>query len=181
MAMIGADDWDDRDELQLPGSVHGLVSDLVQGTAAERRMARQALVDIGAQAVPALSRELESPLASVRCEAAKALKDIGDTSAAPALVRALEDDDASVRRLAVRGLVGLGHAALIPLLEALEQSADSMRMREGTRRVLRTLLQEGEADEAAPVLAVLDDIEAPAEAPGVAYNVLQKLYGEMPA
>jgi hypothetical protein len=28
---------------------------------------------------------------------------------------------------------------------------------------------------------VLDDIEAPTEAPGVAYNVLQKLYNETPA
>ena len=179
--MIGAEDWDDRDELQLPGSVHDLVSDLVQGTAAERRLARQALIDIGAPAVPALSRELESPLASVRCEAAKALKDIGDASAARALVRALEDDDPSVRRLAARGLVGLGHAALIPLLEALEQSADSLRIREGARRVLRAQVKQGTATEAAPVLEVLDDIEAPFEAPSVAYNVLQKLYSEVPA
>lgn len=179
MVVIGANDWDDRDELQLPGSIHHLVGDLVQGTAAERRMAREALIDIGAPAVPALARELESPLASVRCEAAKALKDIGDAGAAPALVRALEDDDPSVRRLAARGLVGLGHAALIPLLEALEQSSDSLRMREGARRVLRAQVKQGTAREAAPVLAVLDDIEAPSEAPGVAYNVLQKLYSEV--
>jgi HEAT repeat protein len=181
MAMIIAEHWDEGDELQLPGSIHSLVSDLAQGTVAERRMAREALIDIGAPAVPALTRELESSRASVRWEAATALSEIGDPSAAPALVQALEDDDASIRRVAARGLIGLGHAALMPLLEALEQSADSLRMREGARCVLRALVQEGAAKEAAPVLAVLDDIEAPTEAPGVAYNVLQKLYNETPA
>ena len=175
-AVNPAEDWDDRDELQLPGSIHSLVTGMTTGTATERRIAREALIDIGGPAVPALVRELESSSAHVRLEAAKALAEIGEARAAPALVRALEDGNASVRRTAARGLIGLGRGALIPLLEALEQASDSMRLREGARRVLRALVQEGAAKEAAPVLAVLEDMEAPAEVPGVAFNVLQSLY-----
>lgn len=178
--MIPAEYSDGGEELHSSGTIHGLVTDLAADTAAERQVARQALVDIGERAVPALTRELQSWQAHVRWEAAKALSEIGDRRAVPALLRALEDSDASVRWMAARGLIAVGRPALIPLLEALEQSADSIRMREGARRVLYTMVQEGTAEEAAPVLDVLEDIEAPTEAPGVAFTVLQRLYRAEP-
>ena len=141
----------------------------------ERHAARVQLEEIGSPAVPGLVRALHSPGEHVRWEAAKALGEIADPRAAPALVDALEDDKASIRWLAATALINLGRDALVPLLQGMESNCDSYSFREGAHRVLHSLVKDGIADEAIPVLEALEDLEPRVEAPVAAYHVLQDL------
>jgi hypothetical protein len=143
----------------------------------ERVAARERLEEIGRPAVPLLVRSLRSSSEHARWEAAKALGGIADPSAAPPLVRALDDEKAAVRWLAAAALINLGRDALAPLLRGLEGSSDSIWFRDGAHHVLRTLIRDGEADEAIPVVEALEDLEPSVEAPIAAYHVLEELRG----
>jgi hypothetical protein len=112
-----------------------------------------------------------------RWEAAKALGAIADPSAAPALVNTLEDTKAAVRWLAATALIHLGCDALVPLLRRLEGNSDSIWFRDGAHHVLSSLIRDGVADEAIPVVEALENIEPSIEAPIAAYHVLQDLRG----
>ena len=167
----------EQENMVVPGdeTIASLVDALAGTDGVERRVAREKLEKIGRQAVPALLTALQSPSARARWEAAKALGEIADPSAALALVGTLEDEEPGVRWLAATALINLGHAALAPLLRGLESSGDSIWLREGAHHVLRSLIREGVADEAIPVLEALEDIEPSIEAPIAAYHVLQAL------
>jgi HEAT repeat protein len=152
-----------------------LIGDLASSEGMQRQRARKRLVDIGRLATPPLVETLQSTSKHARWEAAKALGAIQDPGAAPALVGALRDQESSVRWLAAKGLIGLGRDALIPLLESLEKESDSVWMREGAHRVLHALVEEDVANDAAPVLEALEDIEPAIEVPIAAFNLLQVL------
>jgi hypothetical protein len=156
-------------------TLDSLIATLANPDGVEREKARQRLVSIGRLAVPALIEALQSPSARVRWETARALGQIRDSRAAPALVDALEDEKFAVRWLAAKGLIALGREALIPLLHCVEIASDSVWMREGAHHVLHTLIRDGVADEALPVLEALEDIEPVIEAPVAAYHVLRVL------
>lgn len=73
------------------------------------RLATEALIQIGAPAVPGLIRALENDVeARVRVNAARALALIGDASAIPALFHALEDESNLVQHWADEGLERMG-------------------------------------------------------------------------
>ena len=73
------------------------------------RLAADALIHIGAPAVPGLLRALENDAQpGVRLQAARALALIGDSAAIPALFRALEDESVLVQYWAEQGLERLG-------------------------------------------------------------------------
>ena len=163
---------------------HGVPSDekirsLVEGLAdldgVERHAIRMQLEEIGQPAVPALIAALRSPSEHARWEAAKALNAIRDPRAAPALVSALEDDKSAVRWLAATALIKLGRSALAPLLRGLEGHSDSIWFRDGAHHVLHSLVSDGAADEALPVLEALENLEPCVEAPVAAYQVLEGL------
>jgi len=154
-----------------------LVDALADLDGVERSAAREQLVQVGQLAVPALVSALESPSEHARWEAAKALGRIADASAAPALVRTLEDEKAAVRWLAATALINLGRDAVVPLLQGLEGNSDSIWFRDGAHHVLRSLIRDGVADEAIPVLEALEDIQPAIEAPVAAYYALQDLRG----
>lgn len=154
-----------------------LADALADGDGVKRHNARTQLEEVGKPAVPYLISVLKSPNEHARWEAAKALAEIADPSAAPALVNALCDDKAAVRWLAGSALINLGHDALAPLLRGLEASSDSIWFRDGAHHVLRSLIREGEADEAIPVLEALENLEPRIEAPIAAYHVLQEMNG----
>jgi hypothetical protein len=143
----------------------------------ERHTAREQLEGIGRPAVPFLVRALQSSSEHSRWEAAKALGGIADASAAPALVHALEDDKAAVRWLAATALIHLGRNALAPLLRGLEGHSDSIWFRDGAHHVLHSLIRDGVAHEAVPVLEALENLEPCIEAPIAAYHVLEDLRG----
>jgi HEAT repeat protein len=141
----------------------------------ERHAAREQLEQVGTTAVPLLVKALKSPSERTRWEAAKALCKVADASAAPALVRTLEDEKAAVRWLAATALINLGRHALVPLLRGLEGNSDSIWFRDGAHHVLRSLIREGVADEAIPVVEALENLEPCIAAPVAAYHVLEDL------
>jgi HEAT repeat protein len=158
-------------------AITSLVATLASTDGVERHAAREQLEEIGSPAVPALVRALKSPSENARWEAAKALGEIADASAAPALVRTLEDEKAAVRWLAATALINLGRNALAPLLKGLEGHSDSIWFRDGAHHVLRSLIRDGVADEAIPVLEALENLEPRVEAPIAAYHVREELNG----
>ena len=155
--------------------VEVLVGALADKDGVERLRAREQLVDIGEPAVPALIEALGSPSKYVRWEAAKALGMIRDPRAATALADALEDHESAVRWLAAKALIALGREGLPAVLRGVERCADNVWMREGVSHVLHTLVRDGVAPEALPVLEALEDIEPRVEAPVAAFHVLQGL------
>jgi HEAT repeat protein len=158
-------------------TIASLVDALASTDGVERHTAREQLEETGRPAVPFLLRALQSPSEHARWEAAKALGKITDPSAAPALVRTLEDEKAAVRWLAATALISLGRDALVPLLRGLEGNSDSIWFRDGAHHVLRSLIRDGVADEAIPVLEALENLEPCIEAPIAAYHVLEDLRG----
>jgi HEAT repeat protein len=163
----------------VPGdeTIASLVDALASTDGMERQAAREKLEEIRRPAVPFVVRALQSPSEHARWEAAKALSKIADSSAAPALVCTLEDEKSAVRWLAATALINLGRDALVPLLRGLEGNSDSIWFRDGAHHVLRSLIREGVADEAVPVLEALEDLEPCIEAPIAAYHVLEDLRG----
>lgn len=104
----------------------GLVASLGSPNDTARKAAAETLVSSGAQAVPQLTKALESDSAPVRAAAAYALNEIGPEAkaATPTLLEALQDDDELVRALATSTLtkVGLDQSVLINLLTATIQN-----------------------------------------------------------
>ncbi|MCS7209222.1 MAG: HEAT repeat domain-containing protein [Fimbriimonadales bacterium] len=70
----------------------------------------------GKPAVPILAQALRDTENNIRCEAAKALGQIGDPQAVPALIEALQDVDRDVRRAAARALGQIGDSQAVPAL-----------------------------------------------------------------
>ena len=163
----------------VPGdeTITSLVGVLASTDGVERHAARERLEGVGRPAVPFLVRALQSPNEHARWEAAKALGEITDARAAPALVKTLEDEKAAVRWLAATALINLGRDALVPLLRGLEGHSDSIWFRDGAHHVLRSLIRDGVADDAVPVLEALENLEPCIEAPIAAYHVLEDLRG----
>jgi HEAT repeat protein len=163
----------------MPGdeTITSLVDALASTDGVERQAAREKLEEVGRPAVPSLLRSLQSSSEHARWEAAKALGEIADPSAAPALVNTLEDEKAAVRWLAATALISLGREALAPLLRGLEGNSDSIWFRDGAHHVLHSLVKDGVADEAVPVLEALENLEPCIEAPIAAYHVLEDLRG----
>jgi hypothetical protein len=164
----------------VPGyeTITSLVDALASTDGVQRHAAREQLEEIGSPVVPALVSALQSPSEHARWEAAKALSKVAEPSAAPALVKTLEDEKAAVRWLAATALIKLGREALVPLLRGLEGHSDSIWFRDGAHHVLRSLIRDGVADEALPVLEALENLEPCIEAPIAAYHVLEDLRGE---
>ena len=155
--------------------IESLIEELDSRDAARRLQARDWLIEMGPAATPALIKALSAPSERLRWEAAKALGEIRDPSAAGALVDAMEDEEAAVRWLAAKALIALGRGALVPVLRGVERCVDNFWLKTGTIHVLHTLVREGVAPEAAPVLEALEDIAPRVEAPVAAYHVLQQL------
>lgn len=122
---------------KLDQAVRALIMVLSSRDGLLRKAARESLVTIGSQAVPALVRTLGETNRTARWEAAKALGSIGDPAAASALVQTLEDDDFGIRWLAADALIGMGTHGLEPLLTALLHNPDSGRLREAAHHVVR--------------------------------------------
>ena len=72
------------------------------------RLAANALVTGGSQAVPGLLEAIEQDSTQVKAEAARALALIGDTRAIPALFKLLESESAILEHWASEGLAKMG-------------------------------------------------------------------------
>jgi HEAT repeat protein len=129
-----------------PSQLNTLIAELSNPDGIKRQRTRVALSKMGEAAIDPLIETLHSHRGPARWEAAKALSQIGSPKAAQSLVEALEDDQFSIRWLAAEGLIALGRAGLKPLLEALWQTPDSIRLREGAHHVLHDLVTQESLD-----------------------------------
>lgn len=152
-----------------------LLEDLGSNRAAVRNYARQWLVKMGRDALPALIQALALGNVYARGQAARALGEIGDPSAAASLVRALTDAHFSVHALAAEALVRLGKPALPALLNALVKHPDSRWLRLGARTVLAAHRRQKWAGPIQPVLDALDSPAPVAAVPAAARRALESL------
>jgi HEAT repeat protein len=142
------------------------------------RAAREALAALGAPALEALIAVLQEEEDSLRWEAVKALRDLGDPRAAPLFIRLLlEDPNPGVRWLAAEGLLRLDETGLRALLEALVHHSDSPWLREGARHVLKALAARGHRTELLPVLEAMDGLEPALTVPPAAQRALDSIFG----
>jgi HEAT repeat protein len=72
------------------------------------RLAGDALIAIGEEAVPALIEVMDSGPQPAQLEAVRALASIGDTRAIPALIKVLDQDSAVMQHWAEQGLEKMG-------------------------------------------------------------------------
>lgn len=141
---------------------HGLV----------RQRAREALVKLGAQAVPTLLAALAENDDNVRYEVVKALSEIADPRSVDALVPLLEDKHFGVRWLAAEALANIGRPAVAPLLRALIDRPDSIWLQRGAHHVLVCTAGNSLDELIMPVLMALEDIEPSVTAPLAASDAL---------
>ncbi len=134
----------------------------------------QALDELGPLATPALRMALEHDRDHVRWHAARALGAIADPDTAPALAHALADPDYRVRWAAAEALVNLGPAAVPAILEALTRPMPVSDSLKAARYALHRIGPHHMQAWLEPLLHALDGAAAPAEAPGVAYRLLQE-------
>jgi HEAT repeat protein len=119
--------WAQSTPASTPNKVIPLVETLTGSDVRLRREAADALVNMGAGAVPTLADALNNPEQVLRWRVASVLGDIGADAAAavPALTKALKDPDEQVRLYATLALGDVGPAAksAIPaLIDALKDS-----------------------------------------------------------
>jgi HEAT repeat protein len=96
-------------------------------------------------------------------------------AAAPPLVKCLEDHHLDVRWRAAEDLIAFGREGLIPLLQALIEHPESVRLREGSYHVLRTLGNTSLKGVTEPVLRALEEIEPAMKVPQAAHTALHRL------
>ena len=147
-----------------------LLDDLGAPDPARRKQARLRLLQGGKAALPALSEVLTGGNRAARHEAVKALAVLKTPLAAPVLIQALEDDDFGVRWSAMDGLIDLERLGLPDLVDALRKDFDSVRLREGARRILHVLKENGGVLDTSldRVLEALDSIEPEVKVPWAA-------------
>jgi HEAT repeat protein len=152
-----------------------LLADLGSDSAVARNRAHQELVLLREAAVEPLIGALCTSTEYGRGQAAKALGEIGDSSAAPALAEALADDKFDVRWLATRAVVLLGRAGLTALLQALIERPHSTLLRESAHNVLHDEAQKKWSRQIDPVTRALESPDPEAELPMAATNALQAI------
>lgn len=142
-----------------------------------RQQAREALVEHGSAAVPALTKALQDAQSVVRWEAAKSLAEIADVTAAEPLVAALGDTDPDVVWVAGEALIALRRAALSPLLRTLIQGNQPLELYRGAHHVLRKLVARSDSLRPllTPVLQALDQQEPQVSVPGAAAEALKNV------
>jgi HEAT repeat protein len=91
-----------------PAAIPQLLSALDAEDRLLSRLAGDALITIGEEAVPALIAVMDGGSQSARLEAARALAAIGDTRAIPVLIKVLDQDSAILEHWAEQGLEKMG-------------------------------------------------------------------------
>lgn len=153
-------------------NIDSLIADLNCDDTIKCQHARRSLVNMGERAVGPLTEALSSEKYWVRWEAAKALGQIGSSTAVQSLIRALEDNESDVRWLAAEGLIAIGQEAMEPLLIALIEHADSLLLREGAHHVFYDMHRHDLHEILRPVMSELEGSEPSVEVPLAARKAL---------
>jgi HEAT repeat protein len=165
-----------RNEVDQTKAIHTLIKALGSTNETERFTARETLIHIGKQAIPALEEVLHDSHHVVRWNAVKALADIGDAAAAAALVEVLEDDVFDIRWIASDGLIGLGLEGLKPVLQALEDNPGIASLRESAHHICNSLSGMGMKRLLTPVIDALNSVEPAVSVPTAAEAALLKIH-----
>jgi HEAT repeat protein len=142
-----------------------------------RQQAREALVALGAPAVPPLITALESSTSQqVRWEAAKALGVIGDVRSIAGLVSTLAEGDSDVAWVAAVALTKFKQAAWPQMLHALMKDEKSYgQLRQGVHHVLVNQQEAGFDDLLATLLQALDTNGVQESAISAASKILKRM------
>lgn len=102
--------------------------------------ATDALIEIGDIAVEALITSLVHEKINVRCDATRALGELGSTKAVEHIIKMLKDEWVNVRIYAVTSLGKLGDVAAVPaLIEVLQNTQENELVRAGAAAALGVL------------------------------------------
>ena len=112
----------------------------------------EALLAIGAGAIPALTEALDHSSAAVRANAVSILGQIGDARCVPAIIERLKDTDGEVCYTAIEALYYVGAGAVPATMAALKDDDDNVRIcaAEALRRI-------GDARAAPALMEALND------------------------
>jgi HEAT repeat protein len=117
-----------------------LVEALSDGNSQVCMTAADALIEIGAIAVTPLIESLSHEKVNVRCDATRALGELGDASAVDALISVLTDEWVNVRIYAVQSLGKIGdRRAVSHLIDVLENDSENDLVRAGAGAALGML------------------------------------------
>lgn len=157
-----------------PENIEKLAAQLRSKNGVARAQARESLVALGEEAVPALLPLLADADTRVRWEAAKALSEIGSPEGIPTLVPLLEDPEPGVRWLAAKALIAAGTDGIPELLRRLIERPESVCLRQGAHHVFRAFGKMYKAlhDLLAPVLSALESPQAADILPEIARDAL---------
>ncbi len=102
--------------------------------------ATDALIEIGPIAVNALIESTQHKKVNVRCDATRALGELGDTKAVKPVIKMLKDEWVNVRIYAVTSLGKLGDTEAVPaLIEVLKNEEENELVRAGAAAALGVL------------------------------------------
>lgn len=139
-------------------NISDFINDLSSDNGIVRRIARQKIVELGADAIDYLLELQNSPKHIVRWEAIKAIEQIGDPLGTPILISALKDDKFDVRWIAAEGLIRIGKPAIKPLMNELVNNSESVIVREGAHHVLKELHSMGIFDDKFDIITKLESL-----------------------
>jgi HEAT repeat protein len=130
-----------------------------------RIRARESLVGIGSEAVPAICRLADARNDAVRWECAKTLSEIADPASIDTLIRLLEDSEDGTRWDAAIGLINIGKRAVVPLLRAIIHRSTDYTIIGGARHVVHEFLKTPWGAPLQPLYEALNSTSARESAP----------------
>lgn len=160
-------------EHELSTDIDLLVCQLSSKDMLERMKAREALVEMGATAVPAVAALADAKDDHIRWECAKTLSEIADASSINTLIQLLEDSEEGARWDAAIGLIAIGQPAVTPLLRAIIHRSVDRTIIAGARHVMHEFSKTPWGDFLRPVYEALNSFHASASAPVAADKALQ--------
>jgi HEAT repeat protein len=152
--------------------IEHLVDQLASDDTVVRIRARESLVEIGAEAVPAICRLADARKDAVRWECAKTLSEIGDPASIDTLIRLLEDSEEGTRWDAAVGLINVGKSAVVPLLGAIIHRSTDYTIIDGARHVVHEFSKTSWGEPLKPLYEALNSTSARESAPVEAEKAL---------
>ena len=160
-------------EQETTADIGRLVSQLSSNDMLQRMKAREALVELGRVAVPAVALLADADDDHARWESAKTLSQIADPSSVDTLIHLLEDSEDGTRWDAALGLIAIGQPAVTPLLRAIIHRAADYKIIPGARHVTHECTKTPWGGFLRPVYEALNSSPARESAPVAAQEALQ--------
>ncbi|MCB0806619.1 MAG: HEAT repeat domain-containing protein [Bacteroidales bacterium] len=163
-------------EEKLQPEVRALLNDLMSGNTIKRKEARHWLESQGEDVLDDLHYLLRAKDHQLRWEAAKALEDIASSKSIPVFIKLMHNHETEFRWMAAEGLRKIGKESIPAVLELVENSGQSVHIRQGAHHVLNALYSEQEKLEQKNLMDALSNSNELGEtAPVWAEEALERL------